>query len=77
MNSNKFNQRLQEEIDLNRKELLELNTKLSNLMEQTNAYCNALGCKHEIVIQTHRVHHSKHDDLTLVKCNKCKIELEV
>ena len=77
MNNAKFDERLREEINNFSDEILELKERIFILETKINDYNDALGCKHQIITETHRVRHSKNDNLTVAKCIKCNIEFEV
>jgi hypothetical protein len=76
LKNTKFNERLHEEIENFSNEILELKEKISGLETKVSQYNDALGCKHQIITQTHRVRHSKNDNLTIANCIKCNIEFE-
>ncbi|NBP03224.1 MAG: hypothetical protein EBU90_24625 [Proteobacteria bacterium] len=77
MKNIEFNERLQEEIQSSVDEIAELKEKIYTLENKITEYNNALQCKHQILTQTHRVRHSKSDNLTIAKCSKCNIEFEI
>ena len=76
MKNTEFNERIHEEIQSSVDGIAELKEKIYTLENKITEYNDALGCKHQIITQTHRVRHSKNDNLTVAKCIKCNIEFE-